>query len=348
MALLFWDSFDHYATGDTLEKWSFTANSGFMSYAIGAYGRNSTNGVRINGFGARWLVLRRNLSSTPDTIIMGCSFEYMDRLPNAYTTIFSALDNGTKQVSLRVLNNGALQVLRNTTAIATSSPGVFQYPDTQYFIEMKCLIDNAAGTAEVYINGVQVINASGLDTQQTANAYVDQVEIGGVQSGYDYDQRYDDFYVCDDSGGYCNDFLSDSGIYLLMPEGVGAHADWTPLVGANWQEVDDNPPDDDTTYNSSATATDRDSFEMEDLPGGIAGTVHAVGIVINCRKDDAGVRTIEPAVRSGGADYDGAGVNVADTYAFHIMEPWETDPDTAAPWLVASVNAMEAGYELAA
>ena len=43
MALLFMDSFDHYATADITEKW--TASTG--TFAIGAYGRNSTNGLRI-------------------------------------------------------------------------------------------------------------------------------------------------------------------------------------------------------------------------------------------------------------------------------------------------------------
>jgi len=344
MALLFWDSYDHYTT--EISKWTTEVIGGFGSIVIGAYGRNGTNGLRI-ATGTSPTYLRRTLPSTPSTLIMGEACRAAANTPPDSIPVWNWLDGTTIQLQLRLENDGTLSVWRGGTAeIASSSPGAVPYRNVYYYIEMKALIDNAAGTVEVRVNDIVVIDANGLDTQESGTAQITQIENGGGSSDGTID--YDDLYVCDDSGAQCNDFLSDIGLYLLMPEGAGAHADWTPLVGVNWQEVDDNPPDDDTTYNLSATATDRDSFEMEDLPGTLTGTIHAVGIAIDCRKDDAGVRTVQPSVRSGGADYDGTSVNIANTYAFHILEAWELDPDTAAGWLVAAVNAMEAGYELVA
>ena len=51
MSLLFMDSFDHYATADITEKWTTipTVLGGTpQAPAIGAYGRNSTNGLRTS------------------------------------------------------------------------------------------------------------------------------------------------------------------------------------------------------------------------------------------------------------------------------------------------------------
>lgn len=349
MALLFWDSFDHYATANILEKWTYLETSGFCSIAIGAVGRHGTSGLNFGRVDGRYYFLRRPLLASPSTVIMGASVRHESTLPSTYDRVWSWLDNTTIQLSLRLNNDGSLEVLRGgATTVGISTSGACPYPDVHYYIEMKALIDGAAGTVEVKVNGVTVINEVGANTQQSANAQVTQVQVGGTWYGANANLYFDDLYVCDDTGGYCDDFLGDTWMCMLLPEGVGTHADWTPSAGANWQCVDDNPPNDDTDYNLSGTATDRDSFEMEDLPAGIAGTVHAVCAVIDARKDEAGIRTIQPSLRSGGVDYDGTGVNVPNNYAFHILEAWETDPDTAAPWIVAGVNAVEAGYELSA
>jgi len=85
---------------------------------------------------------------------------------------------------------------------------------------------------------------------------------------------------------------------------------------------------------------------MEDLPAGLAGAIHAVCVDLHSRKDDAGVRTLEPSVRTAGADYDGSGINISDEYAYHNMYAWEVNPDTAAAWTAAQFAAMEAGYHL--
>lgn len=349
MALLFWDSFDHYAVGDIYEKHTVGYYNGLQ---VGAYGRMSTNGIRLHGYSNDVALLRGPIRGYPDTAIMGFAYEAEAIHPWGRIGICAFVDGATVQVSLACEPDASLSLWRGDlgTWLAATDPGII-HSGVLYYIEMKATIDNAAGAVEVRLNDDTVISISGIDTQASSNAQVSQFQLGGDCSSATTVHRYachDDLYVCDDSGLYCNDFLGDTRLCCLFPEGVGAHADWTPTAGANWQCVDDNPPNDDTDYNHTLTPTDRDSFEMEDLPAGISGTVHAVCAVLNARKDNAGTRTIQPAVRSGGADYDGSSVNIPDDYEFRTMYPWETDPDTAAPWLVAAVNAVEAGYELVA
>lgn len=344
MALLWWDSFDHYATVDKLEKWGWAANTS----VIGAYGRNGTNGMRLSGYltGAMWI--RSRNFGTPNTVVVGTGFMTEAMALSGIQVIIGLTDYGTYQLTLCLGSDGSLQMWRGNRAtwLVSSDPGVI-HEDVYYYIEFKVFISDGAGTVEVRVNEDVVINASGLDTDQTSNGRVTTVELGGgaTSGGWRY-FRYDDFYTCDSSGAQCNDFLGDIHNYLLMPEGAGAHADWTPLVGANWQEVDDNPPDDDTTYNASNTPADRDSFEMEDMPGGWVGTIHAVGVAVNSRRDDGASHELEPSVRSGGADYDGDAESISDVYSFYNLHAWELDPNTAAGWLVAGIDAMECGYEL--
>lgn len=347
MALLFWDSFDHYATGDTLEKWTSADVGFFCSYAIGAYGRHGTNGIRIYRVSSRTCLVRKDLPATYGTLVAGVSVECAATLPAGYQSMLQFLDSDSVQVQLRVNNDGSVEVLRNgATSIGISSAGIMGHPDVAYYVEMKALISNA-GSVEVKVNGVTVISESPVDTQHTANAWADQVDIGGYQSHPGNAAAYfDDFYLCDTSGAQCNDFLGDIRELLLMPDGAGAHADWTPLVGANWQEVDDNPPDGDTTYNASNTVTDRDSFTFEDLPGTLTGTILALCAAINSRRDDAVAHELEPSVRVGGTDYDGTAALVTDAYSFYNLYAWELNPDIAAVWTIATVNAVESGYEL--
>ena len=352
MALLYWDSFDHYATGDILEKHITSYGPTIPAPVIGAYGRMGTNGLRVHGYVYQNAWVRGPIKGYPDTVIIGVAFEIEAIHPWGTVGILGLLDGAVHQVTLAYNPDGGLSLWRGDlgTWLAATDPGII-HSGVLYHVEMKAVIDNAAGAVEVKLNGDTITNVSGVDTQASANAQVSQYELGGdCSSGATYHRyaRYDDLIVCDDSGPYCNDFLGDSRVCMLLPEGVGAHADWTPTAGANWQCVDDNPPDDDTSYNHTLTPTDRDSLEMEDLPAGISGTVHAVCAALSVRKDDAGTRTVMPGVRSGGTDYDGDNWNIPNDYVFQIMYAWETDPDTAAPWLVADVNAVEGAYELVA
>lgn len=349
MALLFWDSFDHYATAHELYKWTSAFVDGASTVTIGAYGRNSTNGLRLFHQANQQARIRRALSSTPDTIIMGVATT-ISAMPATTAGLLQLLDGATVQIDLRVGNDGTLSVYRGALGVllGSSAPGIID-PAVYHYIEIKAVIDNAAGSVEVHIDEVQVIDVSGVDTQLSGTPQVTQIQLGGgIDGGGNYD--HDDLYVCDDSGSNCNDFLGDSRLCFLPPTADGVHADWTPSAGVDhYAMVDEVDPDDDATTNDSATPTDRDSFDMDNLPIGVVGAVHAVCAVICSRKDDAGVRTLQPSVRVGGTDYDGASVNIPSSYSYHTLYAWEVNPDTAAPWLVAEVNApLESGYELVA
>src|SRR6185437_13665423 len=74
----------------------------------------------------------------------------------------------------------------------------------------------------------------------------------------------------------------DLRVECVMPNGPGAHTQFTPSAGANWQNVDEVPPDDDTTHNDSSTAGQLDTFVHAALAG-IPSSIAAVAVQVRGR-----------------------------------------------------------------
>lgn len=335
MALRFIDSFDHYATADILEKWTVIIS---VPTIASASGRNGTGALVCSRRGHGVTVTLGN----QQTWIVGAAI-YSDI--HTARSLISLYDSTTNQANVYLNVDGTLSLRRGTAVLGTTS---FALSETQwYFLELKVYIHDTAGTIEVRINEDSKLALSSVDTKASANAFANVVYLGGVESvtGTN-DLFWDDLYICDGAGTENNDFLGDVRVVSHLPNGAGNYAQWTPSAGANYENVDDNPPDDDTTYNSSAIAAQKDSFGMSNLPGGLTGTVLGIQTLLNCRKDDAGTRTIRPFWRISSTDYNGTGVNIGDSYKYAIREVSEQNPATAAAWTTGEIDALEAGYEL--
>jgi hypothetical protein len=329
VALLFCDSCSHYSASQGPRKWERWFASGLVA------GRwPGTNAISING-------QQEATKTIPPrgTVIVGAAL-YIDSFQYGDTCIM-VLDSNTVQVSVFQRTDGYLEIRRGgSTVLAVSSipikPAVWNY------LELKATIHPSAGSAVLKVNGTQVAAVSGVNTSQTGSSQATQVGFGSQSGGPP--RRVTDIYIADTTGTRNNDFLGDVRVAALLPNGAGTYTEWSTLVGAatQWQAVADNPADDDTSYIASATAGQRSTFAMADLPP-ISGTVAAVVINHESRKDDAGTRTIAGMARLAGVDAAGAGVNVASSYAIY-QEIMETNP-SGANWSIANVNAVELGVK---
>jgi hypothetical protein len=258
---------------------------------------------------------------------------------------FSVLDNGSPQWSLIVFQNGAVGILTGSytggTVIYQTGPGVVMansYPSFECSIPV-----GASVTAQVWMNGAQIINASGINTQSTANAYFNQVAIGDLDnSGLGGSRFYmDDFRVWDSTGGTQNAALgTDSRMVTKLASGAGAFTQWTPNgAAANWQCVDDDPPDDDTSYVSGATIGLQDSYAVPS-----AGFTAAPAMVVarfRMRKDDGATRSVEIGASQGAtAGVAGGILTIGSTYAF-IDCCIADDPATILPWTAAGADTAQ-------
>src|SRR5262249_37892481 len=149
---------------------------------------------------------------------------------------------------------------------------------------------------------------------------------------------YCDLYICDGQGSLNNDFLGDVRIQASIANGAGATTNWTPSAGSNYQNVDDATPNEDTDYNSDATAGDIDTYAMGDVTPA-AGAVKGVMVSMRARKDDGATRTLQAAIRTGATNYFGASQNLTSSYAYYT-EIWENNPNTSSPFTISDVNGL--------
>lgn len=272
------------------------------------------------------------------TIYFGCAVRF-NSIPGTSSVFLRLVDAGTTQINFTVNTNGNILVQRSSTTLATST---FQaVGNTWFHIAVKATINNTTGAVEVRFNGSATpdINITSQDTQVSANAYTNQFTVIGNNSTF----AFDDIVVADTTGGQA--FLGDYDIYTILPDGAGASAQFTPSAGSNWQNVDENPHDGDTTYNESQTLGHKDRFTMGNVPAD-TDTIYAVQVGAFAKKTDVGGRELNVLAYDGTTE--GAGTDNALTTSYTwTLGLFEDHPSGAAPWTESEVNSMEAGYEVA-
>jgi hypothetical protein len=332
--LEFLEGFDHYTNGTSppqAGKWDLGATP--ANHVAGRFGGLAARMINAN------LSLRTGQLTNQATRVIGFAVRWLTSY-GTNTNPFVRFDDGTTvQVDLRLTAGRNIEVTRNGTVLGTSSNSILL--DTWYYLQFKVTIDNS-GSFEVRINDVNWVSASGVDTQNTANAYSNGVFFSNT--GYDY--YVDDLYILNSTGSVNNDFLGECRIHTVMPNGDGATTDFTPNAGiTNYTQVDEIPPDGDTTYVSSSTPGDIDQYDFADIT--TTGSIAGVQVVIDARKDDAGARQIAESCRSGGVDYTGANTfTLSSDYFMGYRQIRELDPNTAAPWSVSGVNSAQFGVEV--
>lgn len=351
MSLKFVESFDHLATADLtgLGKWNDKVSSGGISPSVSisaGNGRNGTSSLRIVAEGGSTCYLSKVLPAS-QTWIVGFSYKLNSSLTSV--TIFSWWDT-TIQLDFRLNSDGTFKFTKSGTLLGSASSFAISSGTTNY-IELKVVIDTGTGgSVAAHVNGVEIINSTGLNTRSTANSSANQMRLGsggtGTQVG-GYTADFDDLYFCDAAGSVNNDFLGDKRVIYLPPNGAGTTTEFSrggADSGSNYGQVDELSPNSDTDYVYDNVVGHKDTYAMTDLVQ-VTGTISGIQTILGARKDDAGDRTIAAVIRSGGTDYDGANASPSTAYSF-LTEIRETDPDTSAAWTIAGINAMEMGPKI--
>lgn len=341
MALLYCDSFDHYATADLTEKnWS-----GVVQHTIVGGGRN---GSCLQQAGNNTSALTRTLPSSHGTAIIGFAWQNAPGATGTYL-IVQLRESGTNHVDLRMTTSNFLQVTRNGTVLATSviprTTGIW------YYIEFKVVVHDTTGSYEVRVNGQTDLVATNQDTRNGGAGTINQFVFGNgdINNGNTF---FDDLYFCDGadsgvSGAPNNDFLGDVVVQARFPSGNGNSS---ALVGSdgnstdNYLLVDEATPNDDTDYVQGSSVGDKDTYAYSDLSMP-SGDVYGVQISTHARKTDAGTREIVSVARtSGGTEQDGAAQALGTGYAYGISMR-ESKPG-GTQWTVSDVNGAEFGAKV--
>ena len=344
MALLFMDSFDHYVTADIVEKWTSVGSNTIIPTG----GRRGSGCLRGPGGAGTAL---KGVPASGNIGIVGFAYKTTALGSLQRFTGFHDAPNNRDHIYVSVNSDGSISVTRSNTTgpaasggtvLGTSVAGIISI-NNFYYIECKVLLSATVGTVTIRVNGIQVLNLTNQNTIHTAGATTySSIWLSGLAGGIP-NTDFDDLYVLDGSGSApYNDFLGDVRVDACLPTGVGWANGFSPSAGANWQCVDDATPNDDTDYNWTPNTGITDLFVTQDAP--VAGaSVLGVQVNISAKKMDAGVCTVAPVVRTGGADVAGTAQGPTTVYTY-LSQPYQINPVTSTPWTEATFNSSEFGY----
>ena len=265
------------------------------------------------------------------TKVFGFHVRYASTRNYTVTTAYCLVAFGGPNIQIWNTSSG-LDIRHGSTQIATGSS--FVGPGLTH-VEVKVFSNATTGTVQVKINGVLVVDASGLDTDgaDITNAY--------FGTAYNEDTCYDNIFIADDWQGELTSCL-------LQPTSDTA-VEFTPSAGTdNFALVDDAAQDGDTTYVESNTLNHEDLYGYSDIA--TDAVIKAVSIVTVAKRTDATARSIQHVARQGATDYDLDTFVLADAYPAAAnagqFEVLDAAPDASA-WTPTILNAMSFGFKVA-
>lgn len=245
MSLLSTSSFDDSSTI------AFEYSSGSTAVITPGAGRKGTAGAVTNGttfFTLDRVAYGQAFSSLE--LFRGIAFK-LDEIPASTQTILQFQEaDGTNQVCIGLLNTGVVRAFLGDTGGSTlassASPLVV---DAYYYLETRVFIDDVAGRVVVKL-------WTDADTSSTIIDFTGDTKNGGtgllskIKHGLGLSASWDDAYLCDTEGSAFNTFLGNKHIEAHVPVGAGFYTNWGPFpTFPNWANVDEVPPDGDTSYN---------------------------------------------------------------------------------------------------
>lgn len=327
MALFFMDGFD---------------NGEFSRWNLSNFSSNTTTRFSVGRSATITNAISQKAFTAVSQFIIGFAFNSNNSTTYNSQTLSLYGDNGaTRHLSLSIYTLGQLSLRRGDqsgTVLGTAT-----IPSTGWFyIELSATIDSTVGTAVLRINGSTVVNYSGNTKNGGTNTTIDTISVSGSIQGH----YFDDMYMCDGTGTTNNTFLGDVRVQTLKPNGAGSSTQFTPTGSAsnyaNVQEI----PDSTSTYNSSSTVGQRDTYAMADLATN-TGTIFGVQNTINAWKSDAGTGSIKTALVTNSTVYYEPTVNLGSSAYTYISPIRTTNPSTGAAWVPADINSSELGAEIA-
>lgn len=206
-----------------------------------------------------------------------------------------------------------------------------------HLVELYVSISDT-GAIQSKIDGIADIDYSGDTKPGTGTT------INGVNFEQSYLNSHVYFYIDDitiATGGWIGDVRYGAA---LVPTADTAVKWWEPSTGTdNYALLDELPPSD-TDYVSSGSSGAKDLYEMSDWAGDPTSEIQFIVDWIRAKKDVAGDQQIRSIIKSGATESSGGSIDLGTVYQYYgrILI---TNPDTAAAWEDAGIDALQAGQE---
>jgi hypothetical protein len=292
--------------------------------------------------------LLKNWGTNDAVVLIACAYYASIVGSEAIGTgmFFTFRDGTADQCTVQFSGDGNIYVRGGGVTAAIIH--TFSSPDflanSWMHLQIKVTINNATGRVQIRLNGAGSDtwdSGAGLNTRNgTANNYTNSLT---VYSNVSFAQNaIDDFLLISCSGAAPNDWVGDVRALMLMPNADTAQKDFSRSAGSdNYALVDEDLQDDDTTYVYSSTVGHIDRYTLENL------SVTPVSILNvqarqRVKKYDSGARSSSMVIKSGATTVTSGAMTLSSSYGWQSYA-MVTDPDTAAAWTQAGVDALELG-----
>lgn len=346
MAIQWMDDFTCYGTDGGAAARMLDGVYAQASGALSADPDPSSAGLPVLNLSADSTRIRKVLTAAQTTVGVAARY-WFTSLPGPKPVMaeFGDVSNNT-HMNVQVNASGILEVHRFDTAGADVLLGSSSTPvitaNAWRHIEIKVLFDVAVGTVEIRVEGVTVLNLTGIRTTSNIAGYVASVQnitlhqasaIGLI--GY----YVKDLILWDGSGGVNNNFMGSCQVLKLLPTG-DTSLGWTPSSGTTgYNLINDTTPDDDANYISAPFPLPSPSqFTLSDLPVNVS-TVRGVQLMHRSKKTDGGDGNIQVTAVSGANNGLGADRPITTAYTY-MWDIFNLDPSGSA-WSRTLVNALQ-------
>lgn len=358
MALLWIDGFEKYGSVNSainptdIVDWKYC---GHYDELINVQpGRNGGNCIRLDS-SSTYLVTPALPMGTSRTLLCGFAFKMTNltaneticdfRNPNMYG---ETLGYGQCELKVDGGGNGSeLKFVVGNTQKAVSTTANLQ-TDTWYYLEMKVYCDDSSGTANVCIDGTEVISFSGDTRHRSAVEVVARYDrvLWHINAGEEL--FIDDLFIANDVGSGVTDFLGDCRVETLSPTST-VSGNWSASTGNTlWSIIDEDQLD--ANYIKDDTTGNQALFEVDNLSATAAtGTIQGVMLCADSQQSTQGMKQYAKAITqngSGGTIQDTGNFvpGITNPLCFTVM--MENDPD-GNDWTAATVNQLRIGVEVA-
>ncbi len=324
---------------DALGGWGATISNGWA--------KTGTYSLRCGGVGTYVNYGLVNVGVSTRQIRTGFYMKCAGAAGVTYPYLFVVNAAAARLVALKIVASES----RVTLEVAGSNQGATAnfFPDSDghhWGVDIK--IDSSAGWVKVYRDGIEVLTFAG----NTGNA-----DIANVRYGNDLNPQtlaantyYDNLYLDDTTGEAAPTVPPAYEFMWAAANGNGSNAQWTGSDGNqtdNYALVDEAAQNGNTDYVQASAADLVDTYAMAapTLPAGY--TCSAVCPYPVALKTGVEQVRLCAAVVSGSTLAESLAVNLVTSYAPKLFHRFTVDPDTAAAWGQAGLDAMECGFKSA-
>ena len=247
-------------------------------------------------------------------------------------------DNGVTQLMVRPVNDGTIQLRRGPTTVIETSTETFN-PNQWNRIEVYGTI-GSSGWCRVDVNGINFIDFSG-NTQNTSNPTFNELYFGYTTGSSGANKRFTWFVAKDD-----NEPLGEYRLTTIHPNGDGDVSNFVPDSGQNWERVNDETIDGDTSYVQSSAIGTTDLYTFPSVASK-ASEIKGIFIRTFAAQQDISTLKLQHKTKINNTEYEVGSEELIGTKEYVPLETGlSLNPDTSAAWSPSDIGNLQSGFEI--